>query len=97
MDKIKLHLGCGKVHIDGFTNIDVNHYPGVDMVDDVRYLSKFKENTVDVIYACMVLEHLGRWEYMPAIKRWHALLKDEGLLRISVPDFEAICEYYVET
>lgn len=97
MEKSKLHLGCGKIHIDDFVNIDVNYHPGVDIVDDVRYLSRFKENTVDLIYACMVLEHLGRWEYIPALKRWYALLKNGGILRISVPDFEAICEYYMET
>jgi len=97
MDKIKLHLGCGERHIDGFINIDINYYPGVDMLDDVRYLSKFKENTVDLIYACNVLEHLGRWEFIPALKRWYQLLKDGGILRISVPDFEMICQYYMET
>jgi len=96
-EKLKLHLGCGKAHIDGFINIDITNYPGVDMVDDVRHLSKFKENTVDTIYACMVLEHLGRFKYPLALKRWHALLKDGGILRITVPDFEAICEYYMET
>ncbi len=97
MDKIKLHLGCGKIRIDGFINIDVSNYPSVDMVDDVKHLTAFKENTVDLIYACMVLEHLGRWEYMPTLKRWYALLKNNGILRITVPDFEAICEYYTET
>jgi len=97
MNEIKLHLGCGERHIDGFINIDIEYYPGVDMVDDVRYLTKFKENTVDLIYACNVLEHLGRWEYLPALKRWYSLLKKSGVLRISVPDFEAVCEYYISS
>ncbi len=95
--KIKLHLGCGKVHIEGYINIDINSYPGVDTVDDVRFLKRFKKNSVDVIYACMVLEHLGRFQYMPTLKRWYDLLKKGGCLRITIPDFEAICEYYVET
>lgn len=97
MDKIKLHLGCGKIHIDGFVNIDVDNYPSVDIVDDVRYLKSFKENTVDLIYACNVLEHLGRWKYMPALRRWYTLLKEGGILRVSVPNFESLCEYYLET
>jgi len=97
MDKIKLHLGCGKIHINGFVNIDINNDPAVDIVSDVRYLKEFKENTVDTIYACMVLEHLGRWNYLPALKRWYQLLKDRGILRVTVPDFEAISEYYIET
>ena len=96
-EKNKLHLGCGKIHIYGFINIDIEKYSGVDLVDDVRYLKKFKKNSVDYIYACMVLEHLGRFEYIKALKRWHELLKKGGLLRVTVPDFEAICEYYIKT
>lgn len=46
MNKIKLHLGCGNVRIDGFINIDVNYLPNVDVVDNVRHLRKFKENSV---------------------------------------------------
>jgi len=97
MEKVKLHLGCGSVRIKGFINIDANYSSVVDMVDNVRHLRKFKENSVDLIYASNVLEHLGRWEYMPALKRWYELLKKGGKLRLSVPDFEALCEYYLKT
>tara|TARA_B100000315_G_C14593097_1_gene597041 strand:- start:5783 stop:6352 length:570 start_codon:yes stop_codon:yes gene_type:complete len=97
MSKLKLHLGCGNFSIDGFINIDVNYNPEVDIVDDVRYLRKFDEETVDLIYTSNTLEHLGRWNYMPALERWYELLKKGGLLRLSVPDFEAVCEYYMQT
>jgi predicted SAM-dependent methyltransferase len=97
MDKLKLHLGCGKVHIDGYVNIDIMEHPSVDVLNDVIKLENFKDNSVDVIYACMVLEHLGRFNYPLALKKWHSLLKDGGTLRIVVPDFEAICQYYNET
>lgn len=97
MDPLKLHLGCGSIHIDGFINIDVNYLPTVDVVDNIKYLRKFDENTVDLIYTSNTLEHLGRWEYIPALQRWYALLKKGGILRISVPDFEALSEYYMET
>lgn len=97
MKEAKLHLGCGKVHIDGYINIDINKSPAVDIVDDVISLKEFKKNSVDVIYACMVLEHLGRFKYPKALKRWHDLLKKGGILRIVVPDFEAISRYYIKT
>jgi predicted SAM-dependent methyltransferase len=97
MNNVKLHLGCGNVHIDGFINIDANYLPAVDIVDNARHLRKFEENSVDLIYASNVLEHLGRWEFMPALERWYAILKKGGILRVSVPDFEALCEYYLET
>lgn len=97
MSKLKLHLGCGKIHIDGFINVDIKYLPTVDVVENIRHLGSFEENSVDLIYASNVLEHLGRWEYIPALERWYALLKEGGILRVSVPDFEAICEYYIET
>ena len=34
---------------------------------------------------------------MLALQRWYALLKEGGVLRLSVPNFEAVCEYYTET
>ena len=55
--QIKLHLGCGRVHIKGYINIDIVSGPAVDEVDDVKDLKKFKKESIDVIYACMVLEH----------------------------------------
>lgn len=95
--ELKLHLGCGGIHIDGFVNVDIKYLPGVDVVGDVRHLPSFEENSVKLIYASNVLEHLGRWEYTPALERWYALLRPGGILRLNVPDFAAICEYYVET
>jgi len=97
MSVIKLHLGCGNKHIDGYTNIDIRYLPKVDEVDNIKYLRKYKENTIDVIYACHVLEHFGRWEYEYVLQRWYKLLKPKGILRLAVPNFESICHYYNKT
>ena len=91
---MKLHLGCGEIHLDGFVNIDIRYMPGVDKVEDIRFLRSFKHETIDLIYACAVLEHLGRWEYVHAMKRWYDLLKVGGVLRVSVPGWEEIVAYY---
>ncbi len=93
----KLHLGCGSNIINGFINIDAAYMPGVDIVDNVQHLRKFENNSIDLIYASNVLEHLGRWNYKQALLRWYDLLKPKGILRLSVPDFNALCEYYIET
>ena len=94
---MKLHLGVGKNYLEGWTNIDNDPSVRTDVYDDMVVLSKFEGNTVDEIYSCNCLEHLGRYKYKTALKRWFELLKDGGILRISVPDFEAICEYYLKT
>ena len=93
----KLHLGCGTKHIEDYINIDIRYLPGVDEVNNIRFLRNYKENTVDEIYACHVLEHFGRWEYKEVIKRWFEILKPGGKLRLAVPNFNSICEYYLKT
>ena len=94
---LKLHLGCGDKHIDGYINIDIRPMEEVDKVDNIKYLRSFKSNTVDVIYSCSVLEHFIRWEYKNALRRWHEILRPGGILRIGVPDFESIVKYYQKT
>ena len=91
---MKLHLGCGKVILPGYVNIDEIYRPGVDEVDNIKYLRSYKGNSIEEIYACHVLEHFGRWEYKEVLKRWHELLIPGGTLKLSVPDFNAIVEYH---
>jgi predicted SAM-dependent methyltransferase len=90
----KLHLGCGTKHLENYTNIDIRYLPGVDEVNNIRFLRNYKENSVDEIYACHVLEHFGRWEYKEVLKRWFEILKPGGKLRLAVPDFGSIVAHY---
>jgi len=94
---IKLHLGCGTKHIHDFMNIDCRSLPTVDKVENVELLRSYKENSVDLIYCSHVLEHFGRWRYKHVLQRWFEILKPNGILRLAVPNFEKICEYYQET
>jgi predicted SAM-dependent methyltransferase len=94
---MKLHLGCGNKHIEGYINIDIRYLPGVDEVDNVARLRKYKSNSISVIYASHVLEHFGRWEYMNVLERWYEILEPNGVLRLGVPDFEEIVNYYQKT
>jgi len=94
---IKLHLGCGTKHIENYINIDIRYLPGVDEVNNIRFLRNYKNNSVDEIYACHVLEHFGRWEYKTVLSRWFEILKPGGVLRLAVPNFLSICSYYIKT
>jgi predicted SAM-dependent methyltransferase len=93
---MKLHLGCGTKHLDGFTNVDSRYIPEVDIADDIRTLTKFHNNSAELIYACHVLEHVGRREYMVVLKRWYEILEPNGTLRLAVPDFESVVNHYVK-
>jgi predicted SAM-dependent methyltransferase len=94
---MRLHLGCGDKHIDGFINVDIRKTSATDITDNVVYLMKFDKKSVDLIYASNVLEHIDKFQYMYAMKNWYRVLKDGGMLRVSVPDFEAMCAYYCQT
>ena len=91
---MKLHVGCGEIHLSGYENIDIRFLPGVDEVDNAAYLRKFRGKSISEIYACHVLEHFTRWEVKNVLHRWYNLLEPKGLLRLSVPDFQAIAFAY---
>lgn len=81
-----LHLGCGEVHLDRWCNVDLRPTPATDLLDDVRTLVRFRSGCADRIYACHVLDYLAREELVPALRRWHSLLRPGGELRVSVLD-----------
>jgi predicted SAM-dependent methyltransferase len=99
----KLNLGCGDRKLHGFVNVDARSDTNPDVVCDVTLINeKFKN--VDLIYACHVLEHFPSkpFEYQKrtwqqVLDNWYSTLKEGGVLRLSVPDIKAACEYYLLT
>lgn len=95
--EIKLHIGCGKKYIPGFIHIDVRKLPHIDYVTSADRLDMFKNNSVNLVYACHVLEHFKRNQIENVLKEWYRVLKLGGILRIAVPDFEKLIEVYLKT
>lgn len=93
---VKLHLGCGPVHIPGFQHIDAHPYDHVDHVGPVDVLDHIADASVDMVYACHVLEHFDRDAYQHVLAEWHRILKPGGILRLSVPDFAKAVQIYCE-
>src|SRR5579884_1995769 len=91
---MKLHLGCGNKYIPGFYHVDILPMPHVDHVGSAERLDFIRDNSVDLIYACHILEHYGRHETRNVLSEWHRVLKPEGILRLAVPDFAAVCHMY---
>ena len=91
---MKLNLGCYDRKIHGFANIDIRADVNPDVIDNVFKLEKFEENSVDLIYACHILEHADYEESEQALKRWFTVLKKGGVLRLAVPDMEAHFAHY---
>jgi len=94
---MKLHIGCGKRYLDGFMHIDIQYYPHVNYVCDARNLTMINNDSVDLIYASHILEHFHYTEAPDVLKEWCRVLKPEtGILRLAVPDFDAILSVYAK-
>ena len=90
---LKLHLGCGEQHFDGYVNID---YPPsehtvmtvkADLFADLKDLD-FPAESVDEIRLHHVFEHFNRVTALAKLIRWHTWLKIGGKLHIETPDLE---------
>ena len=91
---MKLHIGCGDKILNGFTNVDIRPNEGVDVVTDIKDLSCFKNDNVSLIYCSHVLEHFPRHEYKNVLKNWFDVLSKGGVLRLAVPNIEAVIDHY---
>ena len=97
---MKLHIGCGERYLPGWKHLDARKFPHVDYVTDkLDNLYMFADNSVAEIYACHVSEHFTRAEMIrgKVLKEWYRVLEFGGVLRIAVPDFEAIVEEYLSS
>lgn len=92
---MKLHLGCGKRYIPGFIHVDQVAFPHIDHVQDIRDLSNFSEGSASLIYACQVIEYFDQHEVETVLGEWRRVLKDDGKLRLSVPNFAVIAKLYL--
>lgn len=89
---IKINLGCGKrnfgkdwIHIDGG---DYGHLDSRDIIN-------FPYNDIDLLYASHLISYFDRHEIIPILKTWKSKLSSNGVLRIAVPDFQAISKLYI--
>ena len=92
--EIRLHLGCGKRYIPGFVHVDLDTFPHIDYQSDVAHLPMFEDESVDLIYSSHTLEYFDRFEVQEVLKEWRRVLRRGGVLRLAVPDFEALVKVY---
>lgn len=85
---LKLNMGSRDRRIPGFKNVDCDPHDGVDFVSPVEDLAVFDDGCVSEIYASHILEHFSHRMTHKVLKEWHRVLKPEGILYISVPDFD---------
>lgn len=105
---LRLHLGCGNRHLEGYINIDCRKTAATDLVCNIRKLP-YRDNSTEMIECYHVLEHVpvclmanidSRWgekysSLTALLKEWKRVLKSSGKLIIEVPDFDKMVEEYV--
>lgn len=94
---MKLHIGCKGEHIDGFKRVDIQQFGDVDFVTNAKDLSMIQDVSIDEIYASHILEHFPKTETKSVLSEWKRTLKPQGILWLSVPDFDAIVEMYLKS
>jgi len=94
----KLNLASGQRPFPApWCNIDIRDqgHP-VDIIGDIRDLSIFEDETVDIIVAHHVLEHIALQEISAFIREWRRVLKTGGKLAICVPNLQALAGRWVK-
>ncbi|MCX5804133.1 MAG: methyltransferase domain-containing protein [Proteobacteria bacterium] len=92
---LRLQLGCGSRHFEGYINIDWRKTRATDLVCDIRKLP-YIDNSVELIETYHVIEHLPRHDLPKTLKEWHRILVEGGKLIIECPDFDEIVKRYLE-
>ena len=94
---MKLHLGCGKRELNGFLHIDIADFPHISHRSSVDNLDFIKSETVDEIYTSHTFEYFDRVEANSVLMEWNRVLKPNGQLYITVPDFDKLILIYKES
>jgi hypothetical protein len=62
---LRLHLGCNRHPKPGYVNVDIEVFPGVDVVADLEKPWPWKDGTFDEIVCADLPEHLRQWYEEP--------------------------------
>ena len=99
--KTFLHVGCGpkdKSQIKGFNDnwkeirLDIDKNVNPDIVGTLTDMKLVKTGSVDAVYSSHNIEYIFPHEVPIALKEFYRVLKDDGIVVITCPDLQAVCE-----
>ncbi|OGR40274.1 MAG: hypothetical protein A2051_07695 [Desulfovibrionales bacterium GWA2_65_9] len=92
----RLNCGCGRHAHPDWTNVDFHaQVPGV-LVHDLRLGIPSADESFDCVYSAHMLEHLPRHNAGAFLADCLRVLTPGGILRLVVPDLEAVARQYLE-
>lgn len=84
---MKLHLGCGRTILPGWTNLDSAALPGVDLVVDLEACVPGRlplaDDSVEEFLAAHLLEHIRA--PLPLLQELHRIARPDARLTVRVP------------
>jgi len=90
---LRLHLGCGQKHFDGYLNVDLWITDATDVISDITSLP-WPDASARIIESYHVIEHISHKKIKDTLKEWRRVLKPGGKLILECPDFDkAVREY----
>ena len=100
--KTLLHVGSGpqdKSDLKGFNNddwseirLDIDKDVKPDIVGSLTDLSLVRTASVDAIYSAFNIDHIYPHEVPIALKEFYRVLNDDGIVVITCPDMQGVCE-----
>ena len=104
--KTFLNVGGGPVYkskIKGFDNddwkeirFDIDKNVNPDIEGTLTDMSLVKTGSVDAVYSSHNIEHIYPHEVPIALKEFYRVLKDDGIVVITCPDLQSVCEAVVQ-
>ena len=81
----KLHIGCGRIKLDGFVNIDISEKVQPDKVVNIEKGLPFEDNSFEYIYSCNVLEEIRPqyWDFV--LREIGRVAKNGCILELNLP------------
>ncbi|MES2437246.1 MAG: methyltransferase domain-containing protein [Patescibacteria group bacterium] len=92
--KVYVNLGAGINTSEEYINVDAIYLPHIHHIANIQDLGMLPNNSVDLLYASHVVEHLPRKNLKKTLLEWKRVLKPGGILRFGVPNFDALVEVY---
>ena len=88
-DEVIYDLGCSKFKtLDRAIGVDIEQKEGVDIIASIDELPMIESNSVDVILASHILEHME--DTNKTLCEWRRILREDGRVIIILPDDEFI-------
>jgi predicted SAM-dependent methyltransferase len=95
--RVCVNLGSGGRTHPAFINVDARPGRQIHILGPIDKLTRFKDESVDLLYASHCLEHFSHRRTAEILQEWRRVLKVGGVLRLGVPDFDQVLAMYEHT